>query len=256
MTPDRMKRSNAASGDKRKDAQALAALARKCSRKQEALALAREALALDGECTEAQILLAHEEARTPKELAATLRTIAERAEARLGAPFLRDHLGRLGDLAEAAAYLSAKWHLAEALEKAGRPALALQHLEDLLRADRQDRLGARYAMVRCLLAANELKRLATFLKDWETESSAFLAWAAVLERIRSKPGKEAEEALRRARDVNPHFEAFLRGRSRLPKRIPDVFAPGSPEEAAAAFRLFRETWINDREGMYWLFRHS
>lgn len=256
MTADRTKRAIAYSGDKLRDARALVDLALRSSRKQESLALAREALELDGECTEAQIILAHEAARTPKELASLLRTITDRAEAKLGTPFLRDHLGRLGDLAEARAYLSAKMHLAEALEKAGRPALAIPHLEDLLNADREDRLGARYRMVRCLLATHDLKRLAAFLKVWEAESSAFLAWAAVLERIRSKSGKDAEKALKHARSINPHFEDFLNGRRKLPKRTLGACEPGSVEEAALAFRLFGETWTNDREGLYWLFRHE
>ena len=82
------------------------------------------------------------------------------------------------------------------------------------------------------------------------------AWAAVLERIRSKTEIGAEKALARARMINPYFEEYLTGRRKLPKQIPDISAPGSPEEAASALRIFGETWGNDREGMYWLFRHN
>jgi hypothetical protein len=110
--------------------------------------------------------------------------------------------------------------------------------------------------VRCHLAANQMKALEMLLKSWANDSSAFMAWAAVLERIRSKSEKGAEKALARAREANPFFEEYLTGRRKLPRRIPENVQAGSPEEAAAAFRLFAEAWANDREGMYWLFTHA
>jgi hypothetical protein len=83
-----------------------------------------------------------------------------------------------------------------------------------------------------------------------------MAWAALLERIRAKAEQGADQALVRARRINPYFEEYLTGRRKLPKRIPASTLPGTPEEAASALQLFGETWINDREGMYWIFRHN
>lgn len=238
------------------EAQRLADRARRAKTRTDAMAWARKALELDGECTDAQVLIACEETPSPRQLATLLRTIVERAEARLGAPFLREHRHRLWEIPEAHPYLRARLALAEAFERAGRPSQSIPHLEELLRIDPQDRLGARYRLVRCLFAANDLKRLEALLQEFGGTSSPFYAWAAVLARVRSGALKGAEKALAAARQANPYVEEFLTGRRKLPRQIPAETTPGSPEEAAHTIRLFGETWQNDREGMYWLFRQG
>jgi tetratricopeptide (TPR) repeat protein len=256
MTPQSRTEPGLPSGNRKRAAQALADQALHGRRKAELLDLARRALELDGECTDAQVLLAREEAASPKDLAARLKIIVDRAEAKLGAPFLHEHRAQLWDIPEARPYLKARLALAIAHEKSGRPALAIPHLEELLKIDGQDHQGVRFRLVCCLLAANDMKSLTAALKRWEGESSAFMAWAALLERIRSKSEKGAEKALLHARRINPYFEEYLTGRRMLPKQIPARSDPGSPAEAALAIRLFGETWANDREGMYWLFKHG
>jgi hypothetical protein len=256
MTPQSRTSPGAPPSNPKREAQALADRALVARKKTEALALAQRALELDGECTDAQVLLAREGASSPKDLTARLKIILDRAEAKLGAPFLQEHRSQLWAIPEARPYLRARLALAVAHEKSGKPGAAIPHLEELLAIDAQDHLGARYRLVCCLLAVNDLKALAALLRRWEVEASAFMAWAALLERIRAKAGKGAESALIRARQVNPHFEEYLTGRRMMPKQIPASRAPGSPEEAASALRLFGETWANDREGMYWLFRHG
>jgi tetratricopeptide (TPR) repeat protein len=237
------------------EAQRLADQARRARLRSEALDWARKALELDGECTDAQVLLAREEAIPPRQLVTRLRIIVDRAEARLGVPFLRESRDRLWDIPETHPYLRARQALAEALERAGKPSQGIPHLKELLRIDPEDHLGVRCQLVRCLLAANDLKTLGTLLRDNQDASSAFFAWASVLERIRSGAGKGAEQALAAARKVNPFVEEFLTGQRKLPKQIPDEVTPGSPEEAAQTLKLFGEAWSNDRESMYWLFRH-
>ena len=189
MNPQSRTDPGAPSGNRKVVAQELADRAQRSRRKGEAADLARRALELDGECTDAQVLLAREEAATPRELASRLKIIVDRAEARLGAPVLHEHRGRLWDLAEARSYLRARLALAMALEKAGKPAQAVPHLEALLTADPGDHLEARFRLVCCLLAANELKPLAAVLKRWEDGTSAFMAWAALL---RAHPGQVGE----------------------------------------------------------------
>lgn len=256
MTPLSRTEPGVPSGNQKKDAQELADRALGSRKKADALELARRALELDGECTDAQVVFAREEASSPKDMASRLKIIVDRAEAKLGAPFLHEHRGQLWNIPEARPYLRARMALAAAYEKSGKPTLAILHLEALLAIDAQDHQGARYRLVCCLLAANDMKALAALLKRWEGEASTFMAWAALLERIHSKTEKGAEKALIHARQINPYFEEYLTGRRKLPKQIPKISDPGSPEEAALALRLFGETWANDREGMYWLFRHS
>jgi hypothetical protein len=166
MTPLSRTGSGFPSGSGKQEAQELAVKALGARRKADALAFAQKALELDGECTDAQVVLAREEASSPKDLVSRLKIIVDRAESRLGAPFLREHRGRLWAFPEARPYLRARMALASAHEKSGKPALAILHLEALLAIDAQDHQGARYRLVCCLFAANEMKVLATLLKRW------------------------------------------------------------------------------------------
>jgi len=256
MAPPSRTGTSAPPGGRKETAQELADRALRSRRKREAAELARRALELDAECTDAQVVLAREEAAGPRDLASRLKIIVDRAEARLGVPFLHEHRGLLWHLEEARPYLRACLALAAAHEKAGRPGQAIPHLQNLLASDLEDHLGARFRLVCCLLAANDLKPLAALLKHWDDGRSAFMAWAVLLERIRSGAEKEARQALLRARTINPYVEDFLTGRRKQPRQVPGACEAGSPEEAAAALKLFGETWANDREGMYWLFRNS
>ena len=240
----------------RQAAQELAGKALAARHKADALLFARRALELDGECTDAQVVLALEGTGSPRDLASRLKIIVDRAEARLGTPFIHEHRGDLWEIEEARPYLRARMALASLYEKSGRASLAIPHLEAILTYDARDHQGARYRLVRCLLAAGDMKRLAALLGRWGEEASAFMAWATLLERIHSHAGQEAVQALAHARRVNPYFEEFLTGRRRLPKQVTEDGDPGSPEEAAAALRLFGDAWGNDREGMYWLFKHG
>ncbi len=238
------------------EAQELAFQALESEKKPEALALAREALQLDSECTDAQVVLALEESGSPKLLVSALKTIVDRAEAKVGTPFLREHRGHLWEIVKARPYLRARLALAEGLERAGKPGQAIPHLEAMLKLDPADGIEARYRLVRCYLAAEQLKPLAAFLVILEKSDTTFAAWAAVLEHVHAKAGKAAESALARARKVNAFLEEFLTGRRKMPRKLPETSTPGSLEEAIIALHRFGDTWKNDRQGMYWLFKQG
>jgi len=238
----------------REEAQELAYQALEAEKRSDSLSLARKALALDGECTDAQLILARVELPSPRALAKQLRLIASRSEAKLGAPFLQQYRGGLWGIAEARPYLRAKFALADALEKAGKSADAILHLEALLTMDPSDPLGARVPLVRCYLSAGKLQPLESLLKA--RLDSAFFAWATVLARLKAQNEKAARKALEHARKVNPAVEEFITGRQKLPRKLPEFATPGSPEEAAETLKLFGEVWSNDREALYWLFKQD
>jgi len=235
-------------------ARELAYQALETDNRREASALAQKALAMDGECTDAQVVLARMELASPKALARQLRLVVERAGARLGAPFLQQHRGELWNFVEARPYLRARMALAQALERASRPLEAILHLEGLLALDPPDHLNARTLLVRCYLASGKLKPLDALLK--QDSASPFLAWATVLARLKEKDEKQARRALEYARSLNPSVEALLTGREKQPRKLKDPAPPGSPDEAVLTLKLFGDLWSNDREAIYWLFKQG
>jgi len=238
----------------RDEAQTLADLAREAEKPAQALELAQQALELDGECTDAQVILAQAETPSPRLLARQLRVIVDRAEARLGTPFLREQRGRLWEIPEAQPYLRARLMLAETLEKAGRPIAAIPHLEGILALDPADHLGVRIRLVLVLLAAKQFKTLPTVMAH--LEEGPFKAWANVLARLKAQDEKAARTALEKARLTNACVEEFLTGRRKAPRKLEEDVTPGSPEEALLTLKLFGETWTSDRDALYWLFRQA
>jgi len=235
-------------------ARELAYQALEAENRREASSLAQRALAMDGECTDAQVVLARVELPSPRALAKQLRLVVERAGARLGAPFLQQHRGDLWGFVEARPYLRARMALAEAAEKASRPLEAILHLEGLLAQDPQDHLKARIPLVRCYLASGKLKPLDALLN--RDPASPFLAWATILAHLKDKNEKAARKALEYARQLNPNVEDFLTGRQKRPRKITPPGLPGSPDEAVVTLALFGELWNNDREAIYWLFKQG
>lgn len=240
--------------DRRIQAQELAFQALESEKPSESAILAREALALDAECVDAQTLLVRLEQPSPRLQARQLRLISSRAEAKLGTLYLQQHRGHLWERAEARPFLRAKRALAEALEKAGKAMEAILHLEAMLILDPDDPLDARTALIRCYLASGQLKPLEELLK--REPESAFIAWTIVLARIKARNEKAARKALDHARQQNPLVEAFLTGRQKQPRRLKDHIEAGSPEEAVQVLKRFGEVWNNDREALYWLFRQE
>lgn len=235
-------------------AQDFAYQAMEAGKASEALVLARKAMELDGECTDAQVLLAKAELASPRALAKEIRLIASRAESRLGTPFLQQFRGKLWEIVEARPFLRAKASLAEALERAGKSADAILHLEALLAMDPADHLKARLPLVRCYLSAGKLQSLEPLLK--KDADFPFMAWATVLARLKAGNEKAARKALERARKIAPLVEDFLTGRQKLPRKQKPSHEPGPSEIAAATLKLFGELWNNDREAMYWLFKQD
>ena len=52
--------------------------------------------------------------------------------------------------------------------------------------------------------------------------------------------------------MNPYVEAYLVGRKRPPRQLPDQYSPGQPSEAAIYARELRNCWLAHREALAWL----
>jgi tetratricopeptide (TPR) repeat protein len=245
-----------AGSDRQEDAQELAFRALEADEKSQAAALACEALTLDRDCTDAQVVLAQVEALSSRDLTKRLTIVVDKAEAKLGEGLLREHKGRLWGVLEARPYLRVRLALAENLEKIGRFSEAIQHYKELFESNRPDIQGIRFPLTRCYLAVGDLKAVAELLKRFEDEDATFVAWDAVLERVKSKDETGAQQALSHARNVNPYFEELLESQEQSPEPRPAVPEPGSREEASAVFRILGEAWKNDREALNWLARQG
>ena len=76
-------------------------------------------------------------------------------------------------------------------------------------------------------------------------------WALLAFRRRGD-SREARNRLQEAQKWNPHVPAFLLGRKRLPRRLPDTITFGGESEAISYAAEFGESWRRTEGALEWL----
>jgi tetratricopeptide (TPR) repeat protein len=217
--------------ENRRQAQELATQARNAQEPKKAVHLAKQALAMDRNCVDAWVMLAHLSATAPDELAEGLERAVERGQRALGEEFIAHYAGRLWSQPEARPYLQARHELADVLRDMGRSEEAIQHYEALMQLDAGDHLRVRDALVAAYLAAGYIDDAGRLLAKFVSDETAGLAWSRVLERFSAKDMAGALAALVKARRANHWAEDYLAGRKPMPQHTINETAQGSDYEA-------------------------
>jgi tetratricopeptide (TPR) repeat protein len=219
--------------------------------------LAREALAISPKCADAYILLAEEEARTIEEAHEYYRQGVAAGEAALGAKFFELHRGEFWDYPMARPYLQALLEMANLEWELERIQAALQHYQELLALNPYDHYGVRYSLLNLLLSqgrdADALALIERYSKD------PFADWVysrALLLFHEQGDSPAAKEALREAILRNPSVPAYLTGKKRLPKRIPDSIGLGDESEAIHYVSGSLSLWRQTPGALPWLLKQS
>jgi tetratricopeptide (TPR) repeat protein len=150
--------------------------------------------------------------------------------------------------------MRARFQLTEALREAGQVEEAIEEYEEMLLLNENDNLGVRYQLLPCLLALGRLDEARKLLKSHagECEWNVVFAWCRVLERLLSADEPGASKALAAARKQNPHMEAYLNGRRKLPRNLPLSYSVGSKEEALCYAEPLLMAWTRHVGARAWL----
>jgi len=213
--------------------------------------LARQALALDPDCSDALYVLALD-VGTPAERLRLLGQAVEAAERTLGGQYVEANQGHFWGLLETRPYMRARAALADVLRGAGRVDEAARHYAALLDLNPNDNQGLRDVLLGCYLRAGNLDGARGLLGRYAEEPGAVFGYGRVLERFLSGDPSGAEAALHEARRWNPHVEAFLTGRRRLPGRQPAYCSPGDENEAIHCATYLLDAWVRYPEAVAWL----
>jgi len=103
------------------------------------------------------------------------------------------------------------------------------------------------------LTVGNLKGTGKLLKKYENDALANFAWGRVLERFLDGDRVGAKAALEIARAANHHVELYLTARKPLPKEPPEMYSPGSEEEAVLLLNNLSGAWAAHKEATLWLF---
>lgn len=182
-----------------------------------------------------------------------LRKVVATGEQNLGKDF-KELAGHFWGAVETRPYMRARQRLAEALRHANRLDEAITEWTAMLELNPNDNQGVRYILLAALLALNRLEPARKLLQTYpdDVKYNTMFAWGHVLERVLSGALPEAETALTSAREQNPHTQGYVKGHRESPKHLPELYQPGSKEEAICFAKDLRTAWAGHPAALQWL----
>jgi len=234
------------------EAQELAFDAMEAASPAQARKLAKRALAKDPDCVDALVLLNSLDARTPAEAIEGLQKAVAAGERALGGKFTKDNKGHFWLILETRPYMRALGELANMLRGEGRHAEAIETYEKMLELNPNDNQGVRDPLLGLYLVTGNLVSAGKLLKRYNEDSLANFAWARVLERFLSNDRKGAGAALKAARTGNRFVELYMSGKKAVPRNLPEMYSPGSEEEAILCVDMLASAWAAHPEAVLWL----
>jgi tetratricopeptide (TPR) repeat protein len=244
---------NDAEADKKDEAQQIAFDAMEAETEAEARKLAKRALRLDPDCVDALVLMNDLDAPTRMARIEGLKKAVEAGERALSAKFIQKNKGHFWLLLETRPWMRALDRLANDLKEAGLNLDAISIYERLLELNPNDNQGVRDPLLGLYLTVGDLRSAGKLLKKFEEDALANFAWGRVLERFLAGDRAGAKAALEIARVANRHVELYLTARKPLPEDPPEMYSPGSEEEAVLVLSNLSGAWAAHKEATFWLF---
>jgi len=241
-----------AAADARDQAQDLAFDAMEAASAAQARKLAKRALALDPDCVDALVVLNSLDARTPAKAIEGLKRAVAAGERALGGKFTKDNKGHFWLIIETRPYMRALEELANMLRGQGRHSEAIETYEKMLDLNPNDNQGVRDPLLGLYLATGNLTGAGKLLKRYKDDAMANFSWARVLERFLSSDRTGAATALKAARKGNRFVELYMSGKKAAPKKLPEMYSPGSEEEAILCVDMLASAWAAHPEAVLWL----
>jgi tetratricopeptide (TPR) repeat protein len=214
------------------------------------VALAEKAIGISQDCADASVILA--QATAPLDQALELyRKGVETAERALGKQAFEEDVGHFWGILETRPFIRAG--LAQCLWESDWREEALEHYRGLLRLNPNDNQGLRYVFAACLLEVGRDKEVAALLKQYDEDAGAEFAWTHALLAFRKQgDGPDSREKLAASLESNPHVSAFLLGKKKLPRILPDLVGFGDESEAICYASDNLAVWQATSGALVWL----
>lgn len=213
--------------------------------------LAHEALKRYPNLPEAYIIIG-EETANPAHAKAYYKQGIEAGEKELGAAFFKKHTGFFWDKPETRPYMQVKYNYAELCWYTGDMAEARKHLEELLKLQPQDSLGARYLLSAVLLTTGALKEAEQLLGSYSERSAFFEYDRMVLAYKQQGFTAKLKMLYRNAQFANGYILDYLLGKKRVPAAIPEEYSPGDRNEAIAYVVSHALLWAQLKDLIQWM----
>src|SRR5215203_2319581 len=227
------------------------ALETESSRKR--IQLARRALKTSGDCADAYVLLAEEDAGSLEEARELYQKGVEAGERALGRETFEEEAGYFWGILETRPYMRARQGLAFCLWELGERREAIDHYQQMLDLNPDDNQGIRHVLAGCLLDEELDEELGELLERYEDDASALWVYTRALWAFRKEGDTEkATAALKEATETNPYVPLYLLGHKSLPSALPELIGFGDESEAVAYFARALSGWLRTPQALEWL----
>jgi tetratricopeptide (TPR) repeat protein len=215
--------------------------------------LARRALKTSGDCADAYVLLAEEDAGSLEEARELYQKGVEAGERALGRETFEEDAGYFWGLLETRPYMRARQGLAFCLWELGERREAIDHYKQMLDLNPDDNQGIRHELADCLLDEGLDEELGDLLERYEDDVFAEWTYTRALWAFRNKGDtKETTEALEDAIETNPYVPLYLLGHKSLPRALPDLMSLGNESEAVSYVATALTVWLRTPSALEWL----
>lgn len=219
------------------------------------VALAQQALTIDADCVDAYVLLAEETAQSPLDAKKLYAEGVRAGERALGDDFFEENEGHFWGITETRPYMRARLGLADCCWALAQYALAIEHYQEMLCLNPGDNQGVRHILLTCLLEANEDDKAKELLDQYDDDVMASWHYSRALWTFRHFGDEEiARGKLAAAVAQNEFVPAFLLGKKKIPRTMPEYMDVGGESEAidyaASGIPLWKKTpgalkWLSD-----------
>ena len=221
--------------------------------RQRAIALAKKALEVSPDCADAYSLLAEETAKSLEEAIELYRKGVEAGERALGKKVFEEDVGYFWGILETRPYMRARAGLAQSLWEAGRREEATEHYRDLLRLNPNDNQGIRHLLMPRLIELDHDEDAEKLFRQYEEDGMAVWLYSRVLLDFRKHgDGPVATTSLKAALEGNGHVPAYLLGRRKMPRILPDYYGYGDDNEAVLYVHENKAAWKTTPSALEWL----
>jgi len=220
---------------------------------EEAIALARQALEVSPDCSDAYLLLSDIDTETQEAEMALVEEAVRAGERALGPDAFEEDVGHFWGLVTTRPYMRARLRLAELLSIRGEHDQAIDHCRELLRLNPNDNQGVRYQLCDLFFEIGNDEEVLKLLGQYKNDASAEWSYCLALVLFRTEGESEAaNSALDEALEFNPHVPAFLLGRKAIFDYITEYVRPHSEEEAAGYALSGIQHWRETYGAVRWL----
>ncbi|MCF6210261.1 MAG: tetratricopeptide repeat protein [Gammaproteobacteria bacterium] len=221
----------------------------------ERVELAERALQVSADCADAWTLLAEESADSLPQALAYYQKAVEAGERALGSQAFEEDKGHFWGLLETRPYMRASLGLAQCLWEKGDRNAAIQRYQQMLELNPNDNQGVRQTLLGCLMDEKRHDEAEVLILAYPDDWSACWRYARALIAYRyEQDTKNSRDYRKQALESNKHVPAYLAGKRKMPKYLPDYVGVGDKNEAIAYVLDNRQAWLDTPGAIPWLLK--